>query len=33
MGDKVVLTVRTNGIESGLFEKDVDTLLDKEISH
>ena len=30
MGDRLVLTIRTNGLESGLFEKDVNSILDIE---
>jgi citrate lyase beta subunit len=30
MGEKVILTVRTNGIQTGLFEEDVKQILDKE---
>lgn len=30
MGDRVTLTVRTNGLESGLFETDVKAILDKD---
>jgi hypothetical protein len=30
MGDKMVLTIRTNGIQTGLFEEDVKSILDKD---
>jgi len=30
MGERMCLTVRTNGLESGLFETDVKEILDKE---
>ena len=30
MGERMCLTVRTNGLESGLFETDVREILDKE---